>query len=88
MKDSCFGFFLGQVVHYFSHFLLNQILVGCYITTANTPICIATEYNISSIIELIFLFSFKLINKMTSVNHLYINARIVSLVSFRWEDIL
>lgn len=80
--------FLAQVVHYLPLFLLNQILVGYYITTANTPIYIATEYNISSILELILLFFFKLMNKITSVNHLHIISRIVSLVSFRWEDVL
>lgn len=61
---------------------------GYYILTANTPACIATEYNIQSLPALILLFTFKLVNKATSVNHLHVIPRIVSLVCFRLEDVL
>lgn len=84
----CFVFFLAEVMYYLPSLPTYSKFGGYYILTANTPACIATEYNIQSLPALILLFTFKLVNKATSVNHLHIIPRIVSLVCFRWEDVL
>lgn len=81
-------FFLAEVVYYLPSLPTYSKFGGYYILTANTPACIGTEYNIRSLPALILLFTFKLVNKTTSVDHLHVISRIVSLVSFRCEDVL